>query len=89
MQVTFSHLHAESDSVTTFYFTPERQLKYTAGQFVELTLPHEHTDSRGDSRWFTLSSSPTQDSLSITTEFADLHGSSFKNAMKRLQPGDT
>ena len=87
MQVTFLSERAESDNISTFFFTPERHLRYTAGQFVELRLPHENVDDRGDSRWFTLSSSPTSKLLSITTEFTDLRGSSFKKALKRLEPG--
>lgn len=63
-------------------------MHYTAGQFIELRLEHLHADQRGQKRWFTLSSSPTDPLLSITTKFAEDNGSSFKKALRALKPGD-
>lgn len=87
MQVVFDHSRDEAANITTFYFKPERPVQYTAGQFIELTLPHTNPDERGIKRWFTLSSSPYDDLLSITTKFAPEHGSSFKKALRRMHPG--
>jgi ferredoxin-NADP reductase len=86
MNVTFVKSVLEAENIRTFYFKPEQAFRYTAGQFTELTLPHSNPDDRGSKRWFTLSSSPSQELLSITTKF-DLKGSSFKNALQALQPG--
>ena len=58
MQVTFEHSRAEAETIRTFYFRPVTPVQYTAGQFIELTLPHERPDKRGMKRWFTLSSAP-------------------------------
>jgi ferredoxin-NADP reductase len=88
MRAVFDHLQDEAPNITTFYFRSETPLKYTAGQFVELTLSHAHSDSRGHKRWFTLSSSPTDDLLSITTKFTPEVGSTFKKALRQLKPGD-
>jgi len=71
----------------TFYFRPEQPLSYTAGQFTELTIPHKRPDERGLKRWFTLSSSPTSELLSITTKFNNDKSSSFKKALFGLKPG--
>jgi ferredoxin-NADP reductase len=87
MQVTFAHSHDEAANIRTFYFKTERPVSYTAGQFTELTIPHKHPDKRGVKRWFTLSSSPTDELLSITTKFAVDKSSSFKKALFKLQPG--
>jgi ferredoxin-NADP reductase len=87
MQVQFDHATTEADDIMTFYFKPERKLDYTAGQFIELTLPHHKPDNRGEKRWFTLSSAPSEPLLSITTKFAPHHGSSFKKALHHLKPG--
>lgn len=87
MHVTFDHKTAEAGNIETFYFTPEKPFRYTAGQFIELTLSHDNPDDRGIRRWFTLSSSPTQEQLTITTKFAAEHGSSFKRALRDLEPG--
>lgn len=87
MKVNFDHSEPTAKDITTFWFKPEKSMRYTAGQFIELRIPHEDKDSRGDKRWFTLSSSPTDDLVSITTKFAPKDGSSFKSALKALEPG--
>ncbi|HTB49188.1 MAG TPA: FAD-dependent oxidoreductase [Verrucomicrobiae bacterium] len=87
MKVVFDHSEDEAANITTFYFRPEKLAHYTAGQFTELLIPHAHPDKRGQKRWFTLSSSPTDELLSITTKFAASEGSSFKKALRKLQPG--
>lgn len=87
MRITFDHAIAETASIKTFYFRSAQPLRYVAGQFIELTLPSAQADSRGSKRWFTLSSSPSQDLLSITTRLADSGCSSFKTALQALTPG--
>lgn len=67
----------------------ERPLRFDAGQFIELRLTHTHPDERGERRWFTLSSAPGDKLLSITTKIAAKNGSSYKQALQALQPGDT
>ncbi len=63
-----------------FVFIPDRRLAYLPGQYMEWTLPHEHADSRGSRRWFTLSSSPTEKFLRVGVKFV-ANGSSYKDAM--------
>lgn len=87
MQVTLDHTKDEAANIRTFYFRPEKPVHYTAGQFIELTLKHPRPDKRGVKRWFTLSSSPTDELLSITTKFAGDKSSSFKRTLFKLQPG--
>lgn len=88
MKVIFDHAEAEAANIKTFYFRPEKPVRYTAGQYTELTLPHTKPDKRGIRRWFTLSSAPTDKLLSITTKYAgDDRASSFKKALFRLPPG--
>jgi len=87
MNVALDHTRAEAANITTFYFRPEQPVRYTAGQYIELTVPHPHPDKRGKKRWFTLSSSPTDELLSITTKYATDRNSSFKKALFKLQPG--
>jgi ferredoxin-NADP reductase len=66
-----------------FIFYPERQFAYQPGQYMEFTLPHAHSDSRGDRRYFTLASSPTEPELRIGVKFYD-QGSSYKEAMLEM-----
>lgn len=87
MKVVFAKSEPAADHIYTFYFAPADKPHYTAGQFTELRVPHDNRDSRGDKRWYTLSSSPTEDLLAITTKFAAENGSSFKAALQQLKPG--
>lgn len=87
MKVVFDHKHDEARNISTFYFKPESPVRYIAGQFAEWTLKHPDPDDRGIKRWFTISSSPTDEFVTITTKFAD-KPSSFKNALRDLKPGD-
>jgi ferredoxin-NADP reductase len=88
MKVTFSHSQAEAANITTFFFQPEKPVQFTAGQYAEWKVPHPQADDRGVRRWFTISSSPTEELISFTTKFTPDKGSSFKNALQKLQPGD-
>ena len=87
MNVVFDHSEPTAANIRTFWFKPERPVKYTAGQFTELYLPHDNADNRGQRRWFTVSSSPTDDLLSITTKYAGDQGSTFKKTLFGLKDG--
>ena len=63
-----------------FEFIPDMPLKYLPGQYMEFTLPHQKVDSRGSRRYFTLSSSPTEDNIKIGVKFYD-NGSTYKSAL--------
>jgi ferredoxin-NADP reductase/Na+-transporting NADH:ubiquinone oxidoreductase subunit NqrB len=63
-----------------FVFIPDRDFSYEPGQYIEWTLPHNKTDSRGSRRYFTLASSPTEPTLRIGVKFYE-NGSSFKEAL--------
>jgi ferredoxin-NADP reductase len=86
MKAVFDHAEHVAKGLTTFWFRPAKPVRYVAGQFTELYLPHT-ADNRGERRWFTLSSSPTEPLLGITTTFAE-KGSTFKKALLALRPGD-
>lgn len=88
MRATFVESEQLTDIIRTFWFRPEKPLQYTAGQFTELRLQHDNPDERGDKRWFTLSSSPTDELVSITTKYAgDDKSSTFKKALFALESG--
>ncbi len=89
MRVTLSHTDDIAKDIRTFWFKTERPIRYTAGQFIELILPHKKPDKRGIKRWFTLSSSPSEEFVSITTKHAAENSSTFKETLFALQPGDS
>lgn len=86
---TFLYKEQLSDSLFTFWFAPEKQLKFIAGQFTQIKLPHDQPDSRGQQRWFSLSSDPNDTNFSITTRVLAEQSSSFKTRLLKLSPGDT
>lgn len=71
-----------------FVFSLSKKLTFTPGQYLEWTLSHPKTDSRGNRRYFTIASSPTEDSLRIGAKFYE-HSSSFKTALLNLSPEKT
>lgn len=87
MQNTLVHTHQENYNVRTIWFKPEYPVRYTAGQFIEMYLPHENLDERGVKHWFTLSSSPTDELISITTKDFGNKASSFKKTLFGLEAG--
>lgn len=66
--------------IMDFVFTPRRRIAFKPGQYMEWTLPHERPDNRGNRRYFTLASSPTEPNLRIGVKFYQ-EGSSYKEAM--------
>lgn len=70
-----------------FTFVPDTRFSYTPGQYLEWTVPHSGVDSRGNRRYFTLSSSPTEAELMIGVKFYQ-NSSSFKKALGSLLSGD-
>ncbi len=63
-----------------FIFKSNQKLAFTPGQYMEWTFPHKNTDSRGNRRYFTLSSSPTEDTIRLGIKFYK-NGSSYKKAL--------
>lgn len=76
-----------SKDIYEFVFGLEKKIKYAAGQYMEWTLSHHHSDSRGNRRFFTLASSPTEDHLRLGVKFY-INCSSFKKALLSLKAGD-
>ncbi len=89
MQVQLVKTQPVAQNIQSFYFKPAEPMSYVAGQFIQMTLPHPNPDDRGIKRWFTLSSSPTEELISITTKFAPDRSSSFKKQLFGLTAGDT
>lgn len=63
-----------------FIFPISVPLHYQPGQYMEWTLGHDSPDSRGNRRYFTLASSPTENNLRIGVKFYS-PASSYKQKM--------
>jgi ferredoxin-NADP reductase len=66
-----------------FVFEKDQSFFFTPGQYLEWTLPHKDTDSRGNRRYFTLASSPTEEDVRIGVKFYE-NSSSFKKSLSTL-----
>jgi ferredoxin-NADP reductase/Na+-transporting NADH:ubiquinone oxidoreductase subunit NqrB len=69
-------------------FRSDAPLAFHAGQYLEWTLGHSPSDSRGNRRYFTIASSPTESELHLGIKTYD-PSSSFKKALLALQTGQT
>lgn len=72
--------------IIDFIFSPQCPLAFEAGQYMEWTLPHSNADSRGNRRYFSLASSPTESSIRLGVKFYE-SGSSFKKTMLAMNAG--
>jgi ferredoxin-NADP reductase len=63
-----------------FVFAPSRRIAFAPGQYMEWTLGHKDPDSRGNRRYFTLASSPTEGDLRLGIKFYQ-KSSTFKQAL--------
>ena len=66
-----------------FVFAPSRKLAFQAGQYMEWTLGHDEADSRGNRRYFTLASAPTENVLRLGVKFHE-NSSSFKKSLLEI-----
>lgn len=84
--LTFVGSHQLSPTTSEFTFSPRPAIRYQPGQYLEWTIPHHTADQRGLRRFFTIASSPTEDTIRLGVKFYE-HPSTFKTVLRRLQPG--
>jgi len=77
----------EAQNVYTFKFTKPKQ-DYHAGQHFIFRLKHENKDKRGSVRVFSVTSVPSEDSLTFSTRYFGEDSSSFKKSLYKLNAGD-
>ncbi len=73
--------------VYDFAFTSSETLRFKPGQYLEWTLPHEKSDSRGNRRYFTVAASPTEEEVRLGIKFNE-PASSFKRTLLEMKEGD-
>ncbi len=61
---------------------------FTPGQYMEWTLGQKHVDSRGNRRYFTIASSPTENVIRLGVRMYP-NASTFKSTLSTLKLGDT
>ncbi len=73
------------DNMWAFRFISDKSLVWVPGQFIRVELLHNNPDSEGTKRWFTISSTPHDGFVQITTRITD---TTFKQALAALEIGD-
>jgi len=73
-------------NIFEFIFLPNKAFSFVPGQYLEWTLPHPRPDSRGNRRYFTVASSPTEQDVRIGVKIP-MKASSFKTALRAMRPG--
>lgn len=68
-----------SPDIYLFNFGKIPNFNFIPGQYMEWTIPHKNTDSRGNRRYFSIASSPEEE-LKIAVKFYD-DSSSYKKAL--------
>jgi len=85
--LTLSSVKNLAKDIYEFSFYPSRPFSFLPGQYMEWTLAHRNSDSRGDRRYFTIASSPTEGEIKLGLKFSN-PTSSFKSHLKSFNLGD-
>lgn len=77
----------EIPGVKSFFWEPESRVDWEPGQYYYFTIPElKYPDTRGDTRHFTISSSPTErNGLMLTTKIREISG--YKKTLDTLPIG--
>jgi ferredoxin-NADP reductase len=76
-----------SQDIFEFVFTPEKEINWISGQFLQYYIDCKD-DTRGSDRFFTITSSPLEKDILLTTRFS-IPGSMFKQKLKDLKIGES
>lgn len=83
--LTLERVHEMARHTYEFTFLKPIGLRYQAGQYLEWMLPHT-ADNRGERRYFTIASAPSDAKVKIAIRFGE-KVSSYKTALRALAPG--
>ncbi len=77
----------EASGTKSFHFKPEKEVNWLPGQYYYFTLPKlNYEDLRGSTRHFTISSSPTEKNIVLTTRMRQESG--YKKTLDEIKDGE-
>lgn len=85
--LTLERIERAGAGAYDFIFNTDRRLAFAPGQYLEWTLPVRHPDDRGNRRYFTVASAPTEDQVRLGVRFYK-QASTFKRSLAAMKPGD-
>ena len=71
-----------------FVFTTNQKFNFKPGQYLEWTFAHPHPDNRGNRRYFTIASSPTEPDIKMGLKFYN-PASTYKKNLLSMIANDT
>jgi ferredoxin-NADP reductase len=81
-------IRKETEDITSFRLKPLTPgFTWQAGQYLDWQLPHPDADDRGERRWFSIASAPSEGFVQLSCRFASEAGSSLKKHLQTLQIG--
>jgi ferredoxin-NADP reductase len=94
--LTLKEKQAVGADIHHLVFTTDKKLSFRPGQYLEWTLGSARsngdnkatTDGRGNRRYFTIASAPTEDTIQLGIKSYE-PSSSFKKQLLAMKPGDT
>jgi ferredoxin-NADP reductase/Na+-translocating ferredoxin:NAD+ oxidoreductase RnfD subunit len=86
--LTLERIEQSAKDVYDFVFISDRAFSFRPGQYLEWTLGHRYPDNRGNRRYFTIASSPTEPNVRLGVKFYN-PSSTFKRALGSMRPGRT
>jgi ferredoxin-NADP reductase len=84
--LTLERIERAAADTYDFIFSSPRKLAFQAGQYLEWTLELAHPDNRGNRRYFTVASAPTEDAVRLGVKFYPA-ASAFKRVLGAMAPG--
>lgn len=75
----------EARTILSVILRPDSPYYFTAGQYADLTVPHDNADDRGITRTMTITSSPAETLVKMTLRIPK-KSSTFKQALLDLRP---
>jgi ferredoxin-NADP reductase len=88
VELAFKGSRALTPGTREFRFEPKRPVRFAAGQFMELNLPHSGSDGKGRRRVFSITSAPGAPEVTFGVGTAEPL-STAKKTLLALKPGDT
>lgn len=87
LMLTLREKHLVSKDTYEFSFASDAPFSFHPGQYLEWTIPtSDKSDARGNRRYFTIASSPTEKEVKLGVKFYE-PSSSFKTDLRNLKEG--
>lgn len=85
--LNFIRQQKEAEGIYSYFFRSPKHFNFKAGQYMEWTLPGVSFDGRGNRRYLTIASAPTEPNIMFSLRLPE-NPSSFKSSLSKLRHGE-